>query len=73
MYDRIVEIISDHLDIDVEEISEDSHIINDLKADSLDIVELIMKIEDELSIEIPEDSVADLDTVGDIIDYLENL
>ncbi|MFR2526254.1 MAG: acyl carrier protein [Clostridium paraputrificum] len=65
------EIIADKLSIDVEEITLDSSFIDDLNADSLDIVELIMALEDELEMEIPDEDVENFKTVGDVVNYVK--
>ena len=72
MFERIQEIIADKLSIDVEEITLDSSFIDDLNADSLDIVELIMALEDELEMEIPDEDVENFKTVGDVVNYVKN-
>ena len=71
MYEKIQEIIADKLSIDVEEITLDSSFIDDLNADSLDIVELIMALEDELEMEIPDEDVENFKTVGDVVNYVK--
>lgn len=71
-FDRISEIISKQLDIDKETITIDSRLIEDLKADSLDVVELIMDLEQEFNIEIPDDELPKIRTVGDILGYINN-
>lgn len=71
MIDRVKEIIGKQLRIDPKDIKDDDAIIEDLGADSLDIVELLMTLEDTLNITIPDDTV-DLKTVKDIAEYLEN-
>lgn len=71
MFEKIQEIIADKLSIDVEEITLDSSFIDDLNADSLDIVELIMALEDELEMEIPDEDVENFKTVGDVVNYVK--
>lgn len=71
MFERIQEIIADKLSIDVEEITLDAAFIEDLNADSLDIVELIMALEDELDLEIPDEDVEGFVTVGDVVNYVK--
>ena len=68
--DRIKKIIIDQLGIEEEKISIDSSFIDDLGADSLDIVELIMAFEEEFDIEIPDEDAEKIKTVGDAVDYL---
>ena len=71
MFDKLKEIIADKLSIDAEEITLDSSFIDDLNADSLDIVELIMALEDELEMEIPDEDVENFKTVGDVVNYVK--
>jgi acyl carrier protein len=56
-----------------DEIADDAYVLEDLGADSLDVVEMLMTLEDEMNITIPDDDVAGLRTVKDIADYLENV
>ncbi|MBE3090700.1 MAG: acyl carrier protein [Candidatus Atribacteria bacterium] len=68
--DKIKKIIVDQLGVDESKISEDSSFVDDLGADSLDIVELIMAFEEEFDIEIPDEDAEKIKTVGDAIKYL---
>lgn len=68
--DRIKKIIVDQLGVDENKIKEDSSFIDDLGADSLDIVELIMAFEEEFDIEIPDEDAEKMKTVGDAVKYL---
>ena len=70
--EKVKEVIAKQLRMDISDISDDSAIIEDLGADSLDIVEMLMTLEDEMNITIPDD-VNGLRTVKDIADYLENV
>ena len=72
MFEKIQEIIADKLSVDTEEITLDSSFIDDLNADSLDIVELIMALEDELDMEIPDEDIEIFKTVGDVVNYVKN-
>lgn len=69
--DKIKEILVEQLSIDESEIVADASFIDDLGADSLDIVELIMSMEEEFGIEIPEDEVESLTTVGAAVEYIK--
>ena len=71
VFEKIKEILVDQLSIDESEITMGSAFIDDLGADSLDIVELIMTIEEEFDIEIPEDEVESIATVGAAVDYIK--
>ena len=70
--EKVKKLISEHLDVEEANIQETSSIADDLGADSLDVVDLVMAIEDEFSIEIPEDQVENIKTVGDIVKYIED-
>ncbi len=72
-FEKIRDIIAEQLDVaDKDSITETSVITDDLGADSLDVVDLVMAIEDEFSVEIPEDEVENIKTVGDIVKYVED-
>ena len=71
-YDKIKEIIIDKLGIDNGKITMDAKFIDDLGADSLDTVELIMQFEEEFGIEIPDEEAEGLLSVGQAVDYITN-
>ena len=71
MFEKIRSIISEKLGIDEEEITMESAFIEDLNADSLDIVELIMAWEDELEMEIPDEEAETFVTVADIVKFMK--
>ena len=66
------ELIADQLSIDADTITEESSFKDDLGADSLDLFELVMALEDEYSVEIPADDLQKLATVGDVMKYLKS-
>ena len=68
---KVKEIIVQELDVNESEVTEPAKFIEDLGADSLDTVELIMKFEEEFDIDIPDEDAEKLDTVGKAIDYLK--
>ena len=68
----IEKIIAENLNINVDSIKDDSHFVNDLGADSLNIVEVVMGIEQEFDIEIPDDDAETLLTVGQVKQYIED-
>ena len=71
VFDRIVKVVSEELAISEEEITEDASFIDDLGADSLDVVELIMALEEEFDIEIPDEDAEEIATVSDAVEYIE--
>lgn len=72
VFDKVKEIICDQLDIEEDKITMESDIIEDFDADSLDVVDLIMSLEDEYGIELPDEEVESIKTVGDIVRYIED-
>ncbi len=70
--DRVKKIIVDQLGVEEEKVKEDASFIDDLGADSLDIVELIMAFEEEFDIEIADEDAEKIKVVGDVIHYLED-
>ncbi|MBM7615256.1 acyl carrier protein [Alkaliphilus hydrothermalis] len=73
MFQKVVEIIADQLGLDdVESIERTTSLMNDLEADSLDAVEIIMAIEDEFGVEIPDEEAENFKNIGDIVDYVES-
>ena len=71
MYEKVVEILSKQLQIDKSKITEDSHIMENLGADSLDVVEISMAIEQEFNVSVPDEAIVNFKTPKDIVDYLE--
>lgn len=72
MLEVIKEILSKQLKVDVDTIDESTNIVADLGADSLDVVEMLMTIEEEYGVVVPDEAVADFVTVGDVARYVEN-
>ena len=70
-FEKVAAILAQQLDVEVDEITADTDIVDDLGADSLDIVDLVMTLEDEFDLEIPDDDVETVRTVGDLVKYLE--
>ena len=70
--ERVVKIVSDHLGVDTEKVTEEASFIDDLGADSLDTVELIMQFEEEFGIEIPDEEAEHLLSVGQAVDFISN-
>ena len=71
MFEKVKALIADKLSINEDEITMESAFVDDLNADSLDIVELIMALEDELDMEIPDEDVESFKTVGDVVNYVK--
>ncbi len=68
---RVKEIIADQLGVEIEKLRDDANFVQDLGADSLDVVELVMAFEEEFGIEIPDEDAEKIRTVGDVIKYLK--
>ena len=71
MFEKIRGIIADKLSISEDLVTMDSSFVDDLNADSLDLVELMMALEDELDTEIPDEDAEGFSTVGDVVNYLK--
>ena len=69
--ERVKKIVVEHLGVESEKVTEEATFIDDLGADSLDIVELVMAFEEEFGVEIPDDAAEKITTVKDAIDYIE--
>jgi acyl carrier protein len=72
MEEKVMSLVAEATKTDVAKISRDTSFIDDLNLDSLDIVELMMKLEDETGIEIPESEAEKLKTVGNVLDFIKN-
>lgn len=70
---KVIEIVSEQMGVDKSEITRETSFINDLNADSLDTVELVMEFEDEFDMSIPDEEAEKIQTVGAAIDYIVNL
>ena len=68
---RVIDIVSEHFAYDKEKITRNTTFIEDIGADSLDIVEFVMELEEEFDIQIPDDQAEKIKTVGEAIDYIE--
>ncbi len=72
MLEKMKELIADQLSVEADSITETSSFKDDLGADSLDLFELVMALEDEYGVEIPAEDLENMATVGDVINYLKN-
>ena len=72
MSEKMKEIIADQLGVSEDEVTLEASFKEDLDADSLDLFELVMALEEEYDVEIPSDDLAELNTVGDVINYLKD-
>lgn len=72
IFEKIKTILADQLDVDEDSITMETDIAADLGADSLDVVELIMSIEDEFEVEVPDEKIEGITTVGDIVNYIQS-
>lgn len=71
VFDKVKKIIVDQLDVEEDKVTEAASITDDLGADSLDVVDLVMSFEEEFDIEIPDDQVEKIKTVDDIVKFIE--
>ena len=70
--EKMKKILSEQLDVDVDRITPETDIADDLGADSLDVVEVLMSIEDEFKVEIPDEEIENIKTIGELASYIEN-
>jgi acyl carrier protein len=68
---RVIDIVSEHLAVPKEKLARNTSFIEDIGADSLDIVELVMELEEEFDIQIPDDQAEKIKTVGEAVDYID--
>ncbi len=71
VFERIRKILCDQLDLEEDNVTMESDIVEDLEADSLDVVDLMMTIEDEFSLEVPDEEIENFRTVGDVVRFIE--
>ncbi len=70
IFDRVKKVVVEQLEVEPEKVTPDASFANDLQADSLDVVELVMALEEEFDIEIPDDAAEQIDTVGKAVEYI---
>ena len=71
IFDKVKKILVEQLDVEESAIAPESSIIDDLGADSLDIVDMVMSLEEEFDVEIPDEEIESMKTVGDIVKFIE--
>ncbi len=71
IFDKVKEIIAEQLDVEMERITLETSLMKDLEADSLDAVEIMMALEDEFEIEVPDEDAEGFKNIGDIVKYVE--
>ncbi len=69
--ERVIDIVAEQLGVNKEQITTETSFVNDLGADSLDVVELVMELEEEFDINIPDDAAEKIQTVGQAVEYIE--
>ena len=72
VFEKVRDILVDQLDVEEEKVTMDASITDDLGADSLDVVDLVMSLEEEFDVEIPDNQVENIKTVGDIVRSIED-
>ena len=72
VFEKLKEILAEQLDVDADSITKDSMLIEGLGADSLDAIDIVMSVEDEFKIEVPDEIFEKIETVGDMLNYIEN-
>ena len=72
MLEKIQAMLAEALNLTIEKVTPDAKIVDDLGADSLDVVELLMTIEDEFSIEIPDEEIENIRTIGELTEYIQS-
>lgn len=72
VFEKVKEALCDQLDVEEEKVTMEANIMEDLEADSLDVVDLVMSLEEEFDIEIPDEEVENIKEVGDIVKYIES-
>lgn len=71
VYERLQSIVAEQLGVEADQVVRDAEFVADLNADSLDMVELVMSLEEEFGVEISDEDVESIRTVGDAVDYIE--
>ncbi len=72
VFDKLREILAQHLELDETLIMSDSLLLDDLGADSLDVIDIVMSVEDEFQVEVPDELIEDMSSVSDMVEFLES-
>ena len=72
VFEKVRDIIAEQIDVETDEVTAESNIVDDFGADSLDVVDLISSVEDEFDVQIPDEKVEGIKTVGDIVAFIES-
>ena len=72
VFEKVKVILAEQFDVEEDTITMDTNLEEDLSADSLDVVDLLMSIEDEFEIEIPDEEIENIKTIGDLTEYIQN-
>lgn len=70
-FEQIRALLAEQLEVDPEKITMDSNILDDFEADSLDVVDMVMTLEDEFGVEVPDEAIEGFHTVGDVVRFVE--
>ena len=70
--EKVKSILAEQFDVEEDKITADTDLQEDLGADSLDVVDLLMSIEDEFEVEVPDEEIENLKTIGDVVEYIQN-
>ena len=73
IFEKVKQVLVEQLDVDEELVTAEASVTDDLGADSLDLVDLVMELENEFDVEIPDEDIQNIKTVGDIVAYIEKL
>ena len=72
VFEQVKEILTQQLDVEEEKVTMEASITDDLGADSLDVVDMLMSLEDEFDVEIPDEEIENIKVVGDLVKYIES-
>ena len=72
VFEKVTQMLADQLDANVDDMTMETRIGEDLGADSLDVVEMLMAIEEDFDVEIPDEDIEGLKTIGDVVEYIQN-